>query len=197
MAIALLSSASAHAQTFDFETSTGASVPFSITEGGVTASFTSPSSGFEVLSFGPGFFALLNGNVLGDVDADLGIAPLTVTFDRLLSGITLDFAIQNSQGGTGLTLQAFLGATAVGNVFAPAAMPPGLLIPEGTITFDAGVFDRVVLSSDAVDFFVDDIAVSPAVVPEPATLGLLGAGLSLLAGGAAARRRRTSTVFGL
>ena len=193
----LLTAPAVRAQTFDFETAAGAT-PFPLTSGGVTATFGNPGQPFyEILDYGAGVFAGLAGNVLGDATADLVVSPLGIDFDVPIVGISLRYALTSTPPGfpgTQLTLDAFLGATPVGSAtFTPVAGPS---FPEGVVTFAGAAFDRVVLASDAADFAIDDVAVSPAVVPEPATLGLAGlglAGLGLAALAAAARARRLTT----
>jgi hypothetical protein len=173
----------APAQTFDFETTPmGTTVPFSITSGGLTATFTSAAN-FSVM---PSPFSTLHGNALFDDDDAVG--PLTITFSRPLAAISLGFGTNSPFAPAGLTLQAFDGATLVGTVGAPGVVPPGFLFPEGSIAFAGGpLFTSVVLSSAARDFAIDDLVVS--AIPEPAALALLGPGVLLVAAVAARRRR--------
>jgi hypothetical protein len=173
----------APAQTIDFETTPmGTAVPLSITAGGLTATFTSAAN-FGVQ---PSPFSTLTGNALFDDDAAIG--PLTIAFSAPLMGISLDFGTNSPFAPAGLTLQALLGGTLVGTVSAPGVVPPGFLFPEGSIAFAGTTFDAVVLSSTARDFAVDNISLRASAVPEPGTVGLVGAGVLLMAGVAARRR---------
>ena len=188
LAASLAAAPLAGAQTFDFETTPDFTlVPFSVTSGGLTATFTSAGS-FMVQ---PSPFLTLLGRVLKDDD---GISnPLTITFSAPLTGISLRFGTDAPFSTTGLTLEALFGATVVGSANAPGAVPPGspFPVPEGTITFAGPAFTSVVLSSSAPDFAVDDIVVRQvATVPEPTSVALVGTGVLLTAGAAARRRRR-------
>ncbi len=62
-------------------------------------------------------------------------------------------------------------------------MPVGFTFPEGELAI-GGTFDRVVISSSAPDFAIDNVVATAA--PEPSTL-LLGLGLTCF--GLIARRR--------
>jgi hypothetical protein len=176
---------SAAAQTFDFETTPNfTTMPFPVTSGGLTATFTSPV-GFMVQ---PSPFSTLTGRVLMESDPTAG--PLTILFSAPLNGISLRFGLNSPFAPASLTLQALMGVTLVGSVSAPGAVPTGFLFPEGSIAFAGATFNSVVLSSAAPDFAVDDIVARQAsVVPEPATVWLFGSG-ALLVAGVAARRRR-------
>ena len=186
----LLSTAAstAAAQTFNFETTpAGTAVPLSITSGGLTATFTSASN-FSVLA---STFGTLSGRVLRDDDALA--SPLRITFSSLVRSISLNFAARGAPlSPAGLTLQALNGATLVGSVSATGTPPAGFLFAEGVVAFAGSSFDTVVLTSTAPDFAVDNVAVAQAaVIPEPATVALVGVGV-LLVSGAAARRRRAA-----
>lgn len=186
----LLAAPAARAQTFDFDGASFVGTPATLTSGGVSATFGHPGSPFFALhGYGRSTFAGLSGQVLADVTGDAFVSPLGIDFDVPLSAITLDFGLLSTPG-TRLTLDAFRGPTLVGSAVALADVLYNL--PEGTVAFGGAVFDRVVLSSDAADFAIDDVAVTvaPAVVPEPAPAGPVGAALGILAAAARGRRRR-------
>jgi hypothetical protein len=190
-AAAVLIAAPAHAQRFDFEgadSPVGTTTPFSLTRSGLTATFDAHPNEFAVV--GPVDFANLTGNALADNDAQLN--TLEILFDQLLPSVSLLFALDDPTNTAILTMNVFDGANLVGQVFSSGAIPPGPLgLPEGVLSFSGGPFNRLVLFSDlAPGFAIDDVQAGPAaVVPEPATVGLLATGL-LAVGGAAARRRR-------
>ncbi len=191
----LLTAPAARAQVFDFEAAPPGFTPLVQTSGGVTATFGNTGSPqlYEVLTFPAGSFALLANNVLGTTPGTgdiFGPTPLEIVFDRPLTSIALAFALTGAAvPGTQLTLTAFLGANPVGNVVAPAGVGPNF--PEGISSFNTVAFDRVLLTSDGNDFAIDDVAVTAAVLPEPATVSLVGSALVVLAV-CARRRRRTA-----
>lgn len=186
----------ASAQTFDFDAAPLGPVPFTLVSGGVSATFSAPIGGFELFDtalFPPGAFTTLDGQILGSVDADVIVEPLLVSFDQPITGLSLNFALNDFLGGSTLTLRAFLGAAAVGDpVLALGASGPWL--PEGQLTIATSFFDRVEISSDAVDFFVDNLTVTTASVPEPATWLLTPCALVLLAISRRRNRRDPSRV---
>jgi hypothetical protein len=178
----------ASAQTFNFDTTpVGTAAPFSISSGGVTATFASAAN-FTVQ---PTFFSGLTGRVL--FDNDVTVAPLTISFNTLLTGVSLRLGANSPLTAAAFTLQARNGATLVGTVNVAGTVPPGFLFPEGALSFAGATFDSLVLSSTARDFAVDNIVVttSGAVVPEPATVALVGIGM-LVVSAVAARRRSTA-----
>jgi hypothetical protein len=165
--------AALHAQTFDFEAAAlNTTTPFSQSNGGVTATFTSPD-GANLFSVTTTFFSTLTGHVLLDQNA----APdrLAIGFNQSLSTISMNFA---TNGAGTLTLAAFFGANPVGSVTLAGAVPAGFTFPEGIITFTGGPFDNVLLSSTAPDFAIDNITVrAVSAVPEPAAVALVATGL--------------------
>lgn len=198
-AVALLAAApvALQAQTFDFEgaeTPIGWTTPFSVTRDGLTASFSSTNNAApSVYVVSNSFFSTLTGRVLLDADG-VNTTALQVLFDRPLTTAAMKFALNATDTPASFTLMAYLGATLVGQVSASGTIPPQFGFPEGQIAFtDAGGFDRIVLSSTATDFAIDDVTVRQAqVVPEPATVALLGAGVVALGVGGAWRRRRAA-----
>lgn len=197
-ALALVIAAPAQAQTFDFTGAPpGAATPLVQTSSGLTATFTSsPAGAFVVRSSttgGPAFVGL-TGNYL--YAPNYPATPLLVAFSQPLSSLFLNFVTAGgnpASGGVGpvpITLQAFFGTTLVGSITTLGVAPPGFFNPEGTLAFAAAAFDNVRISSVNV-FGVDNLrATQASVVPEPATVALVGAGLAGL--GVAARRRRVA-----
>lgn len=181
----------ARAGTIDFESVLlGTAVPFTVTSGGISASFTS-TAGFVVAS---SFFSTLTGHVL--LDADPVIAPLFVAFNQPLSSISLNFALNTINPTVPLTLSTFLGGpggTLVGTTQATGAIPPGFAFPEGLVSF-AGVFDTVRLSTSAQDFAIDNVNFTPvSAVPEPSSLLLLATGAAGVLTRMRAQRRPART----
>jgi hypothetical protein len=162
--------------TFDFETTLpGTATPFTNTVSGLSATFSSSGDpgGFAVMAT---FFQALTGNVLiNPGPAGLDNLVLTIVFSIPQTNISMDFAT-NSPAGVPFNLDAFNGASAVGSASATGAIPSGFLFPEGVISFSGPAFNRVVLSSPALDFAVDNVSVSTTAIPEPGSLMLLIAG---------------------
>jgi len=185
--------AKADLATFDFDSlAVGDSTPFSLTNNGLTASFSSPGSdpgAFEII---PSFFSTLTGNVLlTPGPAGLSNIPLVIDFSQPVTSISLNFALNTGDPTTTLDLTASLGGSIVGGASATGTVPPGFTFPEGVLSF-SGLFDSVTLSTLALNFAIDNVVVefNPGVVtPEPSSLliaGVLGLGLF----GGAVRRRR-------
>jgi hypothetical protein len=152
----------------------GKTTPFTDTVSGLAATFTSSGdpAGFVV---GPTFFSALTGNVLLDPGpAGLNNLALMVVFSAPQTSISLNFAT-NSAPGVLFNLNAFSGASAVGSAAASGVIPLGFSFPEGVISFSGPAFDRVVLSSSALDFAIDNVTVD--AIPEPGALSLLTLGM--------------------
>jgi hypothetical protein len=171
----------ARASVIDFETvALGVADPFAVTAGTTTATFSSPG----VFTIGNSFLSNMSGHIL--FDADPAINPLVVSFDQGLSGISLNFALNTANAATLFTLQAFsggIGGTLVGSTALAGIIPGGgFSFPEGVIGFSGAVFDTVRLSTTSQDFAIDNVSFTPAAVPEPASILLLGTGaLGLIA----------------
>ena len=173
--------AAANASTiFNFDgDSLGTSTTFTDTVGGLSATFSSPGApgGFVIY---PTIFDTLTGNVLGDPGpAGLDDLSLTVAFSQDLSAVSLDFATSDFNAASPLTLTAYQNAQMIGSIQAMGTVPDGFFFPEGQIAFSSGAFNRIVISTTAPDFAVDNIAA--IATPEPALFPLLGLGLAVIA----------------
>jgi hypothetical protein len=174
--------AAANASTiFNFDgDSLGTSTTFTDTVGGLSATFSSPGDpgGFVIY---PTIFDTLTGNVLGDPGpAGLDDLSLTVAFSQDLSAVSLDFATSDFNAASPLTLTAYQNAQMIGSIQAMGTVPDGFFFPEGQIGFSSGAFNRIVISTTAPDFAVDNIAATIAT-PEPALFPLLGLALAAIA----------------
>jgi hypothetical protein len=171
-----IAAAASPVSTFNFDTDAlGTATSFTDTASGLSATFSSSGDpgGFVVY---PSIFATLTGNVLGDPGpAGLDNLTLNIAFDQSLAAITFNFATSDFVSPSPLTLTAYENSTPVGSVSSTGAFPPGFSFPEGKITFSGTTFNNVVISSTAMDFAVDNIAV--AIAPEPGTTSLLLTGL--------------------
>ena len=131
-------------------------------------------------------FETLTGNVLGDPGpAGIDGLNLSVLFSQNLSAVTLNFATDDFNTPSPLTLTAFEGVNQVGSVTSTGQFLNGFLFPEGEIALSGLAFNRIVISSTAMDFAVDNITV--VGTPEPAPLALFA--LGLLAMGIPAAKR--------
>jgi plastocyanin len=185
--LALAAAAPAAAQTYNFDLGGGYfdTTPSTITApAGYTVTFTSTDasgdgggSGFYI---GPnnGLFSTLGSQIL--VDPSTGGDTLTLTFSSAITGLAFNFGLEDILGLNGddtLTVTAGSYTQTYGS-----SIPNGDLFPQGSVAFnDPNAFTTVTISAtEAFDIGLTD-------VPEPASLGMLGAGL---VGLVAARRRR-------
>ena len=173
---------------FNFDSDSGETT-FSDTSNGVTATFSSSADpgGFAV---GPSFFsAPMTGNVLLDPgSAGLSNLALDILFSQDSTSISLDFAINGTPSDV-FTLSAFEGATLVGSVNASGVVLSSF--PQGSISFNGGTFNNVVLTATGFDFAIDNVDLaSTSGVPEPASVYLLAAALLALFGAAKLPRSR-------
>jgi hypothetical protein len=190
MAVPALGHADAIQAVYDFEdVAPETGTPFSVTNNGITATFTTEpfftSSGTPF--FLPFFVAgpvepgsKLQGSHLRD--NDFARQSLDITFSQALSELTMDFRLRAQDNMSSLTLNAYVGGvsgTPTGGSSALGTVAPQISPwAEGTLSFD-GFFDAVRLTSNAPDFAVDSIQVTSAV-PEATSLLLLGVGLGML-----------------
>lgn len=169
------------AATFNFDAlAPGTSTPLVLSDGGVTATFTSPGGNFFAFPVG-GLAVTMSGNLLIH-GADASPDTLTVAFSAPQSVLSVQFLLNTQSAVTPFSLTAFLGATQVGTSSATGAL---FTFTEGTLNFSGATFDRVVLTSAAQDFGIDNLTVRPADVPEPGIITLLAGAIV----GLAARRR--------
>lgn len=169
---ALAVSASANASTFGLESSIGATPTFSITSGGVTATYTSPAgNGFAVQDT----TGLLTFNT-ALLDSDFfGTDPLTISFSTPISGtLLIPFAVLDSYSTTdSLTVTANTGQT-TGFV----ASPDGLALgePEGmaSLSLTAPITSLTLSGTNA--FAIGDVSTVTAT-PEPTSIVLLATGM--------------------
>lgn len=171
------------AATFTFDAlAQGTTTPLVLSDGGVTATFTS-SGGNDFLVFpSANLFFTMSGNVLLPL-ADAPTEILTVAFSAPQSVFSVQFGLNTFNAAIPFTLTAYLGAAQVGTSSATGAV---FNFVEGTLMFSGATFDRVLLTSAAQDFAIDNLTVRPADVPEPGVVTLLAGAFV----GVMARRRR-------
>ncbi len=167
-------------QTTFTDTNNGISATFSsLTAGGANA-----PSGFIVQDFNT-FVNFSGSNSLYENDF---ITPrftnllLAVNFSSILNSSTLQFALNPEQGGNSLTLAAFLNGTQVGATTTQYTGNVGTSYLYGSLSFGGVDFNSIVLSSNTIEFAMDDLDVSPAApvsgVPEPAPTALIVLGVA-------------------
>ena len=172
----LVSSASADVISFA-SLAAGAATPVSVSNGTLTATFSSPDG--PVFSVFPSFFSTLTGNVL--IDNDAAQHELDIVFDKDINSISLLFGLNGSDSSS-ITLRAMfggLGGLAVGSVSGNGEVGSGGLFPEGALSFNAATFNAVRVTSTATDFAIANVDV--AAVPEPASFTLFAIAFTVIA----------------
>lgn len=176
--LAFAGSASATTATFNFDSdATGTFTPFTDTNNGISAAFSSPADpgGFGIIPASSTGFVTLSGQVLIDPGpAGANNIPLDITFSQQIASISFLFALNDPSNTTSMDLSTGAGGTAS----ATGTIPPNHSFPEGSLSFSGKPFTTVTLSSLAPDFAIDDLVVTTpsASVPEPGSLLLLAAG---------------------
>jgi hypothetical protein len=187
---------------FNFEDlALGTQAPFTETNNGVTATFTSSLPNTFDIETDPS--GIGSGQRLIQIDTTLANnVSLTVSFGgQQFQSVSLPFAIlgvTSDNPAPQLTLQALLSGTAVGSIAAPTTTNLPTTAPfysAGSLNFNpGGAFDSLVLTSNINGFAIDDLSVSTSAVsgvPEPAPIALLMFGM---AGTLAVIRRRQGRV---
>lgn len=180
---------------FDFENQPIVTeTPFGLVNSGYTATFIGAANvdpgAFAISSnfVGPTGFAYqsMSGDFLtiGSAFGASG-AALTVTFSAPISGFSVDFGLDDLANANTRRLSFTTNAGATGS--AAGALTSGFRYPEGTLSFAGPAFSMLTFQSNAIDFQLDNLRITPAV-PEPSSCALLGAGM----GAVAFVRRRTA-----
>lgn len=166
----------------------GTQAPFTETNNGVTATFTSSLPNTFDIETDPS--GIGSGQRLIQIDTTTADnVSLTVTFGgQQFQSVSLPFAIlgiTTDNPAPQLTLQALLNGTAIGSITAPATtnLPnDGPFYSTGSLSFNPGsAFDSLVLTSSRNGFAIDDLSVSTSAVsgvPEPAPVALLMFGMA-------------------
>jgi hypothetical protein len=193
--LACVSPARADVYVFDFENAVfGANTPAtdpSETSATFTATFASPqdtqnSGGYQIYYTSGGEFTNLTGNYLG---TNAFGNTLNVTFAAALSSLNLDFFLFG--GATSLSYELLSGGVdgtlvSSGSALTSITDPDGY---EGVLSVTAAPFDTIELLPDSgIGLAIDNISVTSADLPEPASIALLGISLASL--GVVRRRRR-------
>jgi PEP-CTERM motif len=180
---AMGATANASVAVFNFDTDAlGTSTTFTDTVNGLSATFSSNADpgGFTILG---SMFETLTGNVLGDPGpAGQDNLSLFVNFSSELTAVEFNFATSDFATPSPLTLNAYQNSVLVGSTSATGMFLGGFVFPEGEIAFDGPAFNRIVISSTATDFAVDNITAATAAAPEPGTLSLFALSILFVAG---------------
>jgi hypothetical protein len=190
--LTLTSASSASTILFDFDTCIPNNIlyhstPLDQTCSGVLGHFSSTTDG----QYNGGFsvqnasttgwvLSLFSGNYL--IPNSLSPGRLDVSFSQTMNSISFPFAtadFNQNETPTTIQLDMYLNNGLVGSVQAHGTYGNDTM-PMGTISFSGADFDRIEIwipwqPLGTSDFLVDSLAVTPAV-PEPTTLGLIGAG---------------------
>ena len=175
-----------HASTFiTGDVSLGTNTTFSDTNGGITATFSSPADpGGFVTSSTSGYFSWGPEMVFDPGSSGAANIPMTIGFSSTLSFISMDFG---TDGSGPFDLSAYLGGSLVGSVTVTGTAIVGF--PEGIISFSGANFNSVVLTSPSTPYFaIGNITTTPE--PGYAVIfPVLGFGLVML-------KRRRGTILG-
>jgi hypothetical protein len=152
----------------------GTTTPFSETDNGLTATFTSPADpgGFEI---GPSFFSFGPQILVDPGPANGSNIPLDIAFSAPQYSVTMSFGLDGAPGP--FVLDAYLNGVLVGTVSTMGVIPNGYSLPEGTISFSGTDFNSLVLTSPTTPYFAIANIDAAAPAPEPSSLLLLGSGL--------------------
>lgn len=155
----------------------GTTTPFSETDNGLTATFSSPADpgGFIIA---PSFFSFGPQVLIDPGPANASNIPLNISFSWAQTSISMNFGLDGAPGP--FELDAYMNGTLVGTATAQGVIPNGYQYPEGTISFSGTAFDSLVLSSPTTPYF--GIANIDIPLPEPSSLMLLGTAIAGAAG---------------
>ena len=181
----LTGAAPAVAATFSFDAlaPTNGATPLSITDSGITASFTSPSGAGAFFAEDGTAFTTLGSSALAN--NNFAREELDISFSRSLASILFTFATNDSGAATAVTLVATLKGAKVGSVTMTGAVVASGL-PEGVLSLAGVAFDAVQITDTDTRNAGFAIGAVTAQVPEPSTVLVLSAGLI----GLGALRRR-------
>lgn len=168
---------------YNFETFDGTTIipentptPLSLTNNGVTASFSSTTADGFIVQSQNQFQGFGGGKNLYQQNPPYNFIPLTVAFSAPEQSTAFNFAINGTADAT-ITLTAFLGGIAVGTpLTVGSTLSNDGFYSFGSLAYSPGVsFDSFVLTSNRDAFALDDLSISPAAsgVPEPASFALL------------------------
>lgn len=154
------------ASTFDFTSTTATQTPFTLTSGGVTASFSSPGDPGAFL-IEPSMFHSLGSTVL----ISQGIMPeeLDISFSAPVQHVDFPFATFDLGPPTILNIAYYDGATLLGTAMFTGTVPPLYTFPEGEAAIDASAITSLVITDpDALAFAIG--------MPEPSGMALIAVG---------------------